>query len=90
MPSVAPSSSWVAENLGSQPPVASLAPHADALAEAVHVHWKRVREGFLAGAHVHTALGLLEKLTVRVHHPSNIDMAAAHAHAMAQETADAE
>ena len=68
-------------------PVASLAPHADALAEAVGVHGARVRAG--AGAHVHTALGLLEKLTAKLHHPANVDMAAAHASAMAQEGEDA-
>ena len=65
-------------------PVSALAPHADDLAEAVRLHSERVRTGVLAGPSVDEALRLLEKLTIKLHHPANVDMAAAHACAMAQ------
>ena len=65
-------------------PVSALAPHADDLAEAVRLHSERVRTGVLAGPSVDEALRLLEKLTIKLHHPANGDLAAAHACAMAQ------
>ena len=65
-------------------PVSALAPHADDLAEAVRVHSERVHMGVLAGPSVDEAARLLEKLTMKLHHPANVDMVAAHARAMAQ------
>ena len=64
-------------------PASALAPHADDLAEAVRVQNERVRMGVVSGPSVDYALRLLEKLTVKLHHPANVDMAAAHARAMA-------